>query len=87
MTLGMVEMWVQILLGNFFEYFFGLTFHLVAILYFNNNVILLYSGRQTTRVDHFKMALDCFFVVWFVVGVVWMFGGRSSYADAPNLYR
>ncbi|PKA64510.1 E3 ubiquitin-protein ligase [Apostasia shenzhenica] len=37
-------------------------------------------------VDHFKMALDCFFAVWFVVGNVWIFGGRSSASDAPNLY-
>lgn len=33
------------------------------------------------------MALDCFFAVWFVVGNVWIFGGHSSAADAPNLYR
>jgi hypothetical protein len=33
------------------------------------------------------MALDCFFAVWFVVGNVWIFSGRSSSADAPNLYR
>ncbi|KAJ0961475.1 hypothetical protein J5N97_001979, partial [Dioscorea zingiberensis] len=38
-------------------------------------------------VDHLKMALDCFFAVWFVVGNVWIFGGHSSAADAPNLYR
>ncbi|KAG2729096.1 hypothetical protein I3760_01G235000 [Carya illinoinensis] len=49
------------------------------------------SGTLSTRlnglVDHFKMALDCFFAVWFVVGNVWMFGGHSSPADAPKLYR
>ncbi|RRT52728.1 hypothetical protein BHE74_00029238 [Ensete ventricosum] len=33
------------------------------------------------------MALDCFFAVWFVVGNVWIFGGRASSEDAPNLYR
>lgn len=33
------------------------------------------------------MALDCFFAVWFVVGNVWIFGGHSSAAEAPNLYR
>lgn len=38
-------------------------------------------------VDHFKMALDCFFAVWFVVGNVWIFGGHTSSSDAPNLYR
>lgn len=38
-------------------------------------------------VDHLKMALDCFFAIWFVVGNVWLFGGRLSASDAPNLYR
>ncbi|PSR96105.1 E3 ubiquitin-protein like [Actinidia chinensis var. chinensis] len=38
-------------------------------------------------VDHLKMALDCFFAVWFVVGNVWIFGGHSSPSDAPKLYR
>ncbi|KAA8540436.1 hypothetical protein F0562_024645 [Nyssa sinensis] len=38
-------------------------------------------------VDHFKMALDCFFAVWFVVGNVWIFGGHTSPSDAPKLYR
>ncbi|KAF7142946.1 hypothetical protein RHSIM_Rhsim05G0147700 [Rhododendron simsii] len=37
--------------------------------------------------DQSKMALDCFFAVWFVVGNVWIFGGHSSSSDAPNLYR
>ncbi|XP_074574947.1 E3 ubiquitin-protein ligase At1g12760-like isoform X1 [Curcuma longa] len=45
------------------------------------------SPRINAIVDNFKMALDCFFAVWFVVGNVWMFGGRSSAHDAPNLYR
>ncbi|XVE88963.1 hypothetical protein DITRI_Ditri19aG0112100 [Diplodiscus trichospermus] len=49
------------------------------------------AGTLTTRlnglVDHFKMALDCFFAVWFVVGNVWIFGGHSSPSDAPKLYR
>ncbi|KAL2924682.1 hypothetical protein RDABS01_019387 [Bienertia sinuspersici] len=48
-------------------------------------------GIATTRIglimDHFKMALDCFFAVWFVVGNVWIFGGHASAAEAPNLYR
>lgn len=43
--------------------------------------------RMKSIVDHFKMALDCFFAVWFVVGNVWVFGGHSSSHDAPNLYR
>ncbi|KAL5729410.1 hypothetical protein ACHQM5_002369 [Ranunculus cassubicifolius] len=45
------------------------------------------SARFSVLVDHLKMALDCFFAVWFVVGNVWIFGGHSSAADAPNLYR
>ncbi|XP_057871383.1 E3 ubiquitin-protein ligase At1g63170 isoform X1 [Cryptomeria japonica] len=55
----------------------------------------LRSNRDTTStnprlnvfVERFKMALDCFFAVWFVVGNVWIFGGHSSSSDAPNLYR
>ncbi|MFS7936206.1 putative transcription factor C2H2 family [Helianthus anomalus] len=43
--------------------------------------------RLNMLADHFKMALDCFFAVWFVVGNVWIFGDHSSSADAPNLYR
>ncbi|URE14875.1 zinc finger family protein [Musa troglodytarum] len=45
------------------------------------------SQRIHSIVDHFKMALDFFFAVWFVVGNVWVFGGHSSSHDAPNLYR
>ncbi|CAL9211215.1 unnamed protein product [Musa hybrid cultivar] len=45
------------------------------------------SQRIHSLVDHFKMALDFFFAVWFVVGNVWVFGGHSSSHDAPNLYR
>ncbi|KAK1417292.1 hypothetical protein QVD17_26418 [Tagetes erecta] len=45
------------------------------------------NARLTMFVDHFKMALDCFSAVWFVVGNVWIFGGHSSSAEAPNLYR
>ncbi|KAJ4818619.1 E3 ubiquitin-protein ligase [Rhynchospora pubera] len=51
-----------------------------------NNVIST-NPRVHALVDHFKMALDCFFAVWFVVGNVWIFGGHSSSSDAPNLYR
>ncbi|GAA0145551.1 hypothetical protein LIER_05722 [Lithospermum erythrorhizon] len=43
--------------------------------------------NTSALVDHFKMALDCFFAVWFVVGNVWIFGGNTSSSDAPNLYR
>ncbi|GAV74844.1 zf-RING_2 domain-containing protein [Cephalotus follicularis] len=45
------------------------------------------SARLKVLVEYFKMALDCFFAVWFVVGNVWIFGGHSSASEAPNLYR
>ncbi|KAL1210320.1 E3 ubiquitin-protein ligase [Cardamine amara subsp. amara] len=45
------------------------------------------AARLKVFVEYFKMALDCFFAVWFVVGNVWIFGGHSSAAEAPNLYR
>ncbi|CAN8233441.1 unnamed protein product [Cochlearia groenlandica] len=43
--------------------------------------------RLNGLVDHFKMAIDCFFALWFVVGNVWIFGGHSSPSDSPKLYR
>ena len=43
--------------------------------------------RINIFVERFKMALDCFFAIWFVVGNVWIFGGHSSSTKAPNLYR
>ncbi|KAG4961582.1 hypothetical protein JHK82_038263 [Glycine max] len=46
-----------------------------------------FTSRLNGLVDHFKMALDCFFAVWFVVGNVWIFGGHTSPSDAPQLYR
>ncbi|KAH9295963.1 hypothetical protein KI387_039551, partial [Taxus chinensis] len=45
------------------------------------------NPRLNVFVERFKMALDCFFAVWFVVGNVWIFGGHSSSSEAPNLYR
>ncbi|THU48744.1 hypothetical protein C4D60_Mb06t02250 [Musa balbisiana] len=49
--------------------------------------MVIANTRINALVDHFKMALDCFFAVWFVVGNVWMFGGHASSDDAPNMYR
>ncbi|KAJ8442367.1 hypothetical protein Cgig2_018623 [Carnegiea gigantea] len=50
-----------------------------------------FEGQTPSRfgriMDHIKMALDCFFVVWFIVGTVWIFGGHATAAEAPNLYR
>ncbi|XP_050232567.1 E3 ubiquitin-protein ligase At1g63170 [Mercurialis annua] len=45
------------------------------------------NARLKTLVEYFKMGLDCFFAVWFVVGNVWIFGGHSSASEAPNMYR
>ncbi|KAJ7551218.1 hypothetical protein O6H91_06G005200 [Diphasiastrum complanatum] len=49
------------------------------------------SSRDNSRVErlveNFKIALDCYFAVWFVVGNVWVFGGHSSSGEAPILYR
>ncbi|KAG2691602.1 hypothetical protein I3843_08G016100 [Carya illinoinensis] len=45
------------------------------------------NARIKGLVEYFKIALDCFFAVWFVVGNVWLFGGHSSANEAPNLYR
>ncbi|KAE9588984.1 hypothetical protein Lal_00012570 [Lupinus albus] len=47
----------------------------------------LANRRMKTLMEYFKISLDCFFAVWFVVGNVWIFGGHSSADDAPNLYR
>lgn len=38
-------------------------------------------------VERFKIVLDCFFVIWFVVGNVWIFGGYLVVYDVLNLYR
>lgn len=43
--------------------------------------------RLKALMEYFKMGLDCFFAVWFVVGNVWIFGGHSSANEAPNMYR
>ncbi|CAH8355921.1 unnamed protein product [Eruca vesicaria subsp. sativa] len=53
----------------------------------NNQVGDSLRTRLSGLVDHFKMAIDCFFAVWFVVGNVWIFGGHSSPSDSPKLYR
>ncbi|KAF7830228.1 E3 ubiquitin-protein ligase [Senna tora] len=58
-----------------------------AALSRRNQVSWLMNRRVKKIMEYFKMALDCFFAVWFVVGVVWIFGGNSSPDEAPNLYR
>ncbi|CAD6219694.1 unnamed protein product [Miscanthus lutarioriparius] len=52
--------------------------------------IAISCPRLSVLAYHFKTAVDCFFAVWFVVGNVWIFGGRSISSDAqdaPNMYR
>ncbi|KAG2282223.1 hypothetical protein Bca52824_053443 [Brassica carinata] len=56
------------------------------LLAWNNQVGDSLRTRLNGLVDHFKMAIDCFFAVWFVVGNVWIFGGHSSPSDSPKLY-
>eukprot|EP00897_Mesotaenium_endlicherianum_P008313 jgi/Mesen1/750/ME000110S_11016 len=43
--------------------------------------------RLSVLLERVKIALDCFFAVWFVVGNMWIFGGQATPADAPHLYR
>lgn len=47
----------------------------------------MWNARLKASVEYFKMGLDCFFAIWFVVGNVWIFGGHASSTEAPNLYR
>ncbi|KAI9162080.1 hypothetical protein LWI28_023615 [Acer negundo] len=53
----------------------------------NGQSAINFTTRLNGLVDHLKMALDCFFAVWFVVGNVWIFGGHATPTDAPKLYR
>eukprot|EP00252_Welwitschia_mirabilis_P011860 TRINITY_DN26363_c0_g2_i1.p1 TRINITY_DN26363_c0_g2~~TRINITY_DN26363_c0_g2_i1.p1 ORF type:complete len:331 (+),score=49.29 TRINITY_DN26363_c0_g2_i1:172-1164(+) len=53
----------------------------------NNSDSVSRDHRVGVLIERFKMALDCFFAVWFVVGNVWVFGSQSSARNAPNLYR
>ncbi|CAN6442125.1 unnamed protein product [Victoria cruziana] len=53
----------------------------------NDHNVTSQNPRIRVLVDYLKMALDCFFAVWFVVGNVLIFGGHSSSSEAPNLYR
>ena len=63
----------------------------ISLIYLNiqmsGSKYIVFACRVKVLVEYFKMALDCFFAVWFVVGNVWIFGGHSSAEEAPNLYR
>ncbi|CAL0305700.1 unnamed protein product [Lupinus luteus] len=52
-----------------------------------NQASWLMNARLKLLVEYIKMAMNCFFAVWFVVGNIWIFGGHSSANEAPNLYR
>ncbi|XP_028779345.1 E3 ubiquitin-protein ligase At1g63170 isoform X2 [Neltuma alba] len=58
-----------------------------AVSSISNQGSLLVNTRLKKLMEYFKMALDCYFAVWFVVGIVWIFGAQSSSDAAPNLYR
>ena len=45
------------------------------------------NPRLKLLMEYFKITLDLFFAIWFVIGNVWIFGGHSSASEAPNLYR
>ncbi|KAG7654418.1 hypothetical protein ISN44_As01g015980 [Arabidopsis suecica] len=52
------------------------------------NRIGVYSKTRTDRVmDALKMGNECFFVVWLVMGILWICYGHSSSSDTPKLYR
>ncbi|CAI5471855.1 unnamed protein product [Closterium sp. Yama58-4] len=44
------------------------------------------DARVLALVERYKVTLDCFFAVWFVLGNVWVFGANSAATTAPNLY-
>ncbi|AES58923.1 transmembrane protein, putative [Medicago truncatula] len=46
-----------------------------------------YISKKSIYLWNTSNILRLLFAVWFVVGNVWIFGGRSSAAVAPNLYR
>ncbi|XP_004501279.1 E3 ubiquitin-protein ligase At1g63170-like isoform X2 [Cicer arietinum] len=53
----------------------------------SNRASWLMNPRLKILMEYFKIAVDCFFAIWFVVGNVWIFGGHSSANEAPNMYR
>ncbi|GMH27336.1 hypothetical protein Nepgr_029179 [Nepenthes gracilis] len=54
---------------------------------YNGPALQVDNPRIDLLVGRLKMALDYFFMVWFIVGNVWIFGGHSSASEAPKLYR
>ncbi|CAI6006711.1 unnamed protein product [Closterium sp. NIES-64] len=44
------------------------------------------DARVLAIVERYKVTVDCFFAVWFVLGNVWVFGAHSAPTTAPNLY-
>ena len=91
--------WIMTCSGPEHWFFYSLLNNLVAqyvscMLHWKNIIFwtlkLIMHHRLSVLAYHFKTAVDCFFAVWFVVGNVWIFGGRSISSDAqdaPNMYR
>ncbi|CAI5472289.1 unnamed protein product [Closterium sp. Yama58-4] len=44
------------------------------------------ESRLVVMVERYKVAVDCFFAVWFVLGNIWVFGANSAAQAAPRLY-
>ena len=38
-------------------------------------------------VERYKVSIDCFFAVWFVVGNIWVFGSNTVAQVSPHLYK
>ncbi|KAE9603730.1 hypothetical protein Lal_00002100 [Lupinus albus] len=53
----------------------------------SNQASWLMNARLKILVEYIKMAINCFFAVWFIAGNIWIFGVHSSANEAPNLYR
>ncbi|XP_061338549.1 E3 ubiquitin-protein ligase At1g63170 [Gastrolobium bilobum] len=53
----------------------------------NTNIPGAFTSMLSGLAYCFKMTLDFFFAVWFVIGTVWIFGVHSAPSDAPQLYR
>ena len=45
------------------------------------------NPRMKLLKEYFKICLELFFAIWFIVGNVWIFGANSAANEAPNLYR
>ncbi|CAI5458083.1 unnamed protein product [Closterium sp. Yama58-4] len=44
------------------------------------------ESRLVVMMERYKVSVDCFFAVWFVLGNIWVFGANSAAQAAPRLY-